>query len=266
MGKKANIAMWGKKSRQMGTYEIKVHPDQFWLLERDRDEKEEYYYIKNIHHDGYRIGKWGKGDKDVGSYGGKYYSDQLWKFVKEGDYYRIYNKKYPTAKIAKWGKGDGDWGTYAKDDYDDQLWKLTPRFTATPSTKILWHSDNRTGSKPFAVKKTVTTGIVLTRSETVSTKVGLAASLNLAATYKAVTAGLTTSVSYEITKSMTTTEEKSWSETTEIPFEAPAGKNYRVVQNTMIFTSPYPDDDMELFLSYRIDETTGDFDEELKID
>ena len=82
----ANLAMWGTKSREMGTYEQKIYPDQFWQLKQNSNHPG-YYYIYNVNFDGYRVGKWGKGDEEVGSYNGQYFPDQLWKFVKvEGNY------------------------------------------------------------------------------------------------------------------------------------------------------------------------------------
>ncbi len=100
----AKLAMWGTNttngpcgrwpcgvpcgvtSRDMGTHEQKIYPDQFWQLKQNSNHPG-YYYIYNVMYDGYRVAKWGKGDEEVGSYNGQYHSDQLWKFViVEGNY------------------------------------------------------------------------------------------------------------------------------------------------------------------------------------
>ena len=85
---KANLAQWGKRGRDMGTYERGLHPSQLWLLEA-HPQHADYYYVKNCHFDGYRIGKWGSGDSKVGVYNGQFSEDQLWTFVHEGNgFYR----------------------------------------------------------------------------------------------------------------------------------------------------------------------------------
>ena len=72
----------------MGTYELSVDADQLWQLEAHPDYPG-YYYIKNCHYDGYRIGKSNTLNTALGVWSGKYDIDQLWKFVHEGDgYYR----------------------------------------------------------------------------------------------------------------------------------------------------------------------------------
>ena len=126
----AKLAQWGTSSRDVGTHEQAIYPNQLWLL-NESESNPGYYYIKNAEHNGYRLAKWASGDQKTGVYNGQYYDDQLWRFQKEGEYYRIYNKKYSSAKITKWGKEDSKWGTYDGPNYDDQLWKLVPRFEAT---------------------------------------------------------------------------------------------------------------------------------------
>lgn len=82
----ANIAQWGTDGRDMGTYELKVYPDQLWQLKKDTNHPG-FYYINNAKWDGYRIAKWGESGSDVGAYNQKYYDDQMWKFEHvEGDY------------------------------------------------------------------------------------------------------------------------------------------------------------------------------------
>lgn len=79
----ANLAMWGTGHREMGTYELKMHMDQFWMLKEDTNHPG-YYYIYNVKFEGYRLTKFGQGDKEVGSYGKEYAEDQLWRSVKVG--------------------------------------------------------------------------------------------------------------------------------------------------------------------------------------
>ena len=83
----ANLAMWGTDGRDMGTYEKKIHPDQFWQLKAN-DNHPGYFYIYNVVHSGYRVAKWGKGNTSVGAFYGNYNDDQLWKFEKvDGKYF-----------------------------------------------------------------------------------------------------------------------------------------------------------------------------------
>ena len=255
----ANIAQWGTKSRDMGTYEQKVYLDQFWQLKEDSNNKG-FYYIHNIKNEGYRIAKWGTGNKDCGIYNGQYFQDQMWKFVpQDGGYYRIYNYKYPKAKITKFGKGDDDWGTYTGADYDDQLWKLTPRYKAEMAEEILFEADNRAGSRPYKQKTTVTMGLKLTSSNSLTSKVGLEVALAFAVSGVGVSAEMTARVTSEISEYMSSSEEKSWSKTEETTFSAPAGKNYRVKQTVFRFSSPLGEDNLDLRSKYTIEETDGEF-------
>ena len=70
----------------MGTYEQKVHIDQFWLLEESQIHRG-YYHIYNLKYDGYRVAQREPGTKEAGSYDGHYYDDQLWKFEDAGGMY-----------------------------------------------------------------------------------------------------------------------------------------------------------------------------------
>ena len=67
----AKLAMWGTGGRDMGTYEQKINPDQFWQLKEYPDHPG-YYYIYNVKYEGYRVAKWAKGNEKVGCYNGKY--------------------------------------------------------------------------------------------------------------------------------------------------------------------------------------------------
>ncbi|CAB4005144.1 tetratricopeptide repeat 28-like [Paramuricea clavata] len=175
------------------------------------------------------------------------------------DFYRIYNLKYSNARIAKWGKGDGEWGTYDGDLYDDQVWKLVPRFKAAISNINIWSCDNREGSVDFSEEKSVTIGLKLTSSSTVSTTVGLEVSLKASASFAGFGAEVESKISKQIQKSLSNTAEKDWIRKSTIKFTAPKGKNYRVKQLTCSFMSPLAADDCVLNCDYVVEETDGDF-------
>ena len=166
---------------------------------------------------------------------------------------------YAKARLAKWGKGDGDWGTYDGDIYEDQSWKLVPRFKANVSNVTIWSCDNRQGSEPFSEEITVTTGIKLTSSASISTTVGLETSFKAAVSKVASSVEVETKLSVEIQTSLSHSQEKNWSRTSKIKFTAPKGKNFRVKQLTCQFASPLASDDCALTCHYVIEETEGEF-------
>ena len=61
----------------------------------------------------------------------------------------------------------------------------------------------------------------------------------------------------EIKKSLTRGSEKTWSSKSTITFTAPAWKNYRVTQFIVKFKSEIPGDEIALYTSYKVEETTG---------
>ena len=131
-----------------------------------------------------------------------------------------------------------------------------PRFKANVGNVTIWACDNRQGSENFSEEVTVTTGQKLTSSHSISTKVGLESSL------KASLSGVgefQTSLSLQIERSLSYTEEKNWSRQSKITFTAPKGKNYRVKQVTCFFKSPLADDDCDLMCDYIVEETDGNF-------
>ena len=105
---------------------------------------------------------------------------------------------------------------------------------------------------------TITTGITLTESETVSTKVGFEYSLtsSVSAGIGGFSAGLesTATYTYEIQRSLSTSTESSWSKETTTTFTAPAGKQYKIFQTVLDFSSPYQLDDCSLYSHERIEE------------
>lgn len=245
----AKLDQWGTKNgRSMGTTELDINPDQFWILEKD-ERHSDYFYIKNANHRGYRIGKWSNKNEDTGIYKGQYATDQLWRFERiEDDYYKIYNYKYKQAKMAKWSKKNGDWGTYpGKPTHEDTvLWKLVPRYKAKVDTEVLWHCDNRNGSRDVGHEVDITKGINLTKSESnsVSTTVGFKNSLKLSLP----DTELETEFNEEIENSISVkkTKEKIISRTTKTKFTAPKSFNYRVLQHYCKYRSPLESDNCEL--------------------
>ena len=175
--------------------------------------------------------------------------------VSADDYYTITNFKYPHARIAKWGKGDGDWGTYTEGFYEDQLWKLVPRFKAEIRNVTVWSVDNRQGTLDFTEEITVTTGLKLTTSSSVSTKFGFERSLEASVSVADIGAKDTTKIFAEIQASLAHSEEKEWSRQSKITFRAPKGKLYCVKQLACDFQSPLVTDDCLLTCNYVIEET-----------
>lgn len=167
--------------------------------------------------------------------------------------------QYAKARLAKYGKGDDQWGTYDRDIYEDQSWKLVPRFKANVRNETIWSCDNRQGSEPFSEEITVTTGIKLTSSASISTTVGLETSLKAAVSNAAASVDVETKLSVQIQTSLSHSEEKNWSRTSKITFTAPRRKNFRVKQLTCQFASPLASDDCALTCHYMIEETDGEF-------
>ena len=65
----------------------------------------------------------------------------------------------------------------------------------------------------------------------------------------------------QLESSMSSSEEKSWSKTTKTTYTAPAGKNYRVLQMVVNFSSPLDSDNCCLHGDERIEESTEEFKE-----
>ena len=263
----AKLAQWGTRGRDIGTYEQKVYPDQLWRLEAE-PEHPGYYYICNVHNDGYRIGKWGGDDQAVGNCNGQYFDDQLWKFEKFGDFYRIFNYKYKDAKIAKWGKGDGAWGTYDGTFFDDQLWKLTSLFEVTLTKASVLNIDNREGSKNVIIERSVTKGVKLTTRSSLSTKEGFKDSLKYSASLeigKVAKVGMEEAfdIHREIESSLSHRSEEQWSETTKVTFTVPRRVNYRVTQWQLNFRSSnlILNDNCQgqVLTKIKVEETKGEF-------
>lgn len=261
----ARLAQYGPGSRDIGTYEQKVYPDQLWRLQAE-PKHPGYYYICNVHNDGYRIGKWGRGDDEVGNYNGQYFDDQLWKFEKSGDFYRIFNYKYKDAKMAKYGKGDDQWGTFSGDNYDDQLWKLTPLLEGSLGKTLVWSIDNRQGSKDVTVQRSVTKGVKITQASSLTKKQGFKASLKFSASLAikgifSVGSEMSREFSQEIQSSVSHANENQWSETTTVTFTAPKGVNYRVTQWQFNFGSDTMSDQCQgqVLTKFKVEETKGGF-------
>lgn len=251
------------KKTNLGSYEQGTYDDQLWLLEEEPKHKG-YYYIKNKRHN-WRICKSGKDREDVWCYGGNHFDDQLWRFEHDGDnYYRIYNYSYPNDKLTKFGSGNDRIGSYDGANYDDQVWKLIPWYEVKESdikSNILFDCDNRTGSAAFKKTVTVTQGLKLTNSSSLSSTLGIENSLTAAANYGIASAEMTSTITASLSASINSSSEETWSQTETITFSAPAGKNYRVKQIECPFNSAYEPDSMTLGCSYEIQETDGEFED-----
>ena len=123
----------------------------------------------------------------------------------------------------------------------------------------IWSCDNREGSEPFSEEITVTTGIKLRSSESISTTVGLETSLKASVSDAGVSVDMETKLSTQIQTCLSHSEEKNWSRTSKITFTAPKGKNYRVKQLTCDFASPLGSDDCALTCHYTIEERDDEF-------
>ena len=117
----------------------------------------------------------------------------------------------------------------------------------------------RQGSTAVTKEFTITTGLKLTKSKTVTTTAGFEHSItaSLSVPIKGLTAGMesTTKFYAQIESSLSSSEEKYWSKQTKTTYTAPAGKKYRVVQTLLDFSSPLELDDSTLYNSERIEES-----------
>jgi hypothetical protein len=261
----ANIANWEGGEKSIGTYEKKLYFDQFWLL-KESERHEGFYYIINTARRRL-IGMLSPHNESIRAYAdnGKKDERHLWKFKKHDgkDMYQIYNKKFDSHKLAKWGGKDGDFGASTAADYDGQFWTLTPKYKVE-KRNIIWRIikqvDNREGTEEVVIEETVTNGLTLTKSKSLSTKLGTQTSLQTAASYPGLFEGeVAQTVSAEITSAMSTSEERSWSRSVKWTFKAPAGKNYRVRQRLVTFNSQLPQDNLCLNMYTEINESTESF-------
>jgi len=251
------------EKRGMGTTAKKITRNCFWRLEEDKNKLGWYYIYSAASESRGRIEKSGHGDSDVGIQNGSHSDDQLWKFVDCGDgFYRIYNYKHRGARLAKWGKNDDDWGTCYSELGSNQLWKHTPRYKAQIKKDIVWKCDNRMGSRDFSQKVAVTVGLKVTNSEMVSFTAGLHYSLksavdaaNEGAENEAIDIDKKHEIYCALSRHISLDKNRPWSETIDITFTAPAGKQYRVCQLICDFQSPLEEDNLTVGCSYSMEET-----------
>lgn len=246
----------------VGTSE-NLHYDQLWQFQSASNfpgEPDGAYYITNVKH-GARLMTDGK---DIGVYDKSYENNQLWTLRKHenGEGYFIYNKDFSKCCIAKpqrknkvslcttsltaW---DGD-----TQENDFTKWVLVPRFRANYVKTVIWSADNRRGSQDFSETVKLTKGLKLTSSMELTTKVGLEVSLKMSLGLLGL-GDLESTVSAEISTTLSRGTEKMWQESHEIKFTAPAGKMYRVFQHQISFESDLTCDGMQYYGSYAIDES-----------
>ena len=99
-------------------------------------------------------------------------------------------------------------------------------------------------------------GLNLTSSKSFSTKFGLKTSLEASIGQGGFGTLQMTDCSTELESSVSTTDEKSWQRETKVKLVARAGKNYRVLQNTVKFESPLVADNCKLLCSYTIEKSS----------
>lgn len=117
----------------------------------------------------------------------------------------------------------------------------------------------RQGKYDIPIEVTVTTGLKLTSSSSLSTKVGFKYSLksSVSAGIDGVKAGMESSAEFsaQIEGSISKDEEKYWSKQIKKKYIAPAGKKYRVVQTILDFSSKHDVDNCSLYCSERVEES-----------
>ena len=113
----------------------------------------------------------------------------------------------------------------------------------------------RQGTHDITVTYEVTTGLKLTRSSSLTTRVGFEYSLksSLSAGIEGISAGMesTATFSTQIETSVSSSEEKFWTKTITKNYTVPAGKKYRVLQTVLDFSSPLEIDDCSLYFEER---------------
>ena len=103
-----------------------------------------------------------------------------------------------------------------------------------------------------------TTGLILTKSKSVSTKIGFESSLkaSVSAGVEGLTENMVTTaqIKEEISSSLLGSEEENWSKVFKTRHTIPAWRNYRVWQLHLNFSSPIESDNCSLYCSERIEE------------
>jgi len=244
-----------------------VRPNQLWRFTAATNfpgGQKGYYYISNLVNEDRLMSIKG----DVGVYGAEYGDDQLWRLSKQKGGskkhtpYLLENKAYPKFRLEKYGKRDNlirmddGWQDVGSDVPDNAKWVLVPRYSANYVKTVIWMADNRRGTQDFAEEVTFSTGLRLQKSSEISTKIGLEASLK--ASIQGV-GDLETKFSAEISTSMSSESESTWGQENKITFTAPAGKQYRVLQDQISFNSDFERDNLRFYGAYTIEETNDKF-------
>ena len=116
----------------------------------------------------------------------------------------------------------------------------------------------RKGKFDIPIEVTVTTGLKLTHSSSLTTKVGFERSLkcSLSAGIDGIKAGVESGAKFtaELQASMCSGDEISWSKQIKKKYIAPAGKKYRVVQMVLDFSSQLEVDNCRLYCVERVEE------------
>jgi len=190
---------------------------------------------------------------------------------KEHGTYHICWYKNTLRTLTQWGCRSDEWGAVLSVDSASGDWRLTPRFDVKLDWYLVFHYDNRTGTKDIVREEQVEVGITLTESNTIDVKTELKNSMKLAAHAGIALEGVgdfgesmevENSIDDTVDSSMTSDVEKSWSRMVNTKFIVPAGKNYRVKGIKTTFNGLQNlGDSMGVTTAakhYRIDETPGD--------
>jgi len=237
---RARIAQWGRRHRNVGTYQHGLRFGQLWTMKSDPNKKG-CYYIHNYKYSRYRLADYrGK----LLTYPKSYFDDQLFKFVPNGKgYYRIFSCYYPTHRLRKWGAQDYKTSFSRRAGGSEQLWKLVPRYTATLYSKVVFKLDNRQNTKDVHKVITTTVGLTRTSKRRISHKTNF--KLGLSTIIKKLT------VSPEITHTMDIVKEnirvKKWQKVVKETYTISAGTNFMLVQQVAELKSVMNKDDVKLF-------------------
>jgi len=233
-------------------------PDQLWLFTAasNFNGPKGYYYIKNLAHGGRLMSGDGQLRQRVGVYSSEYGDDQLWKLKKKGKGFILSNKAHPEARLTKSQPANDYVGVVAGTHGDlDQVWSIIPRYEANYVKTVIWSTDNRKGTNDFSETVKVSKGLKLMSSSSLSTKVGLETSIEKSIGKAGIGGKASAKLTTEISTSMESSTEETWTEEREVTFTAPAGKQYRVWQEQLSLDSDVKSDNIRFYGEYTIEES-----------
>ena len=253
---RARLAQWGPGHTDVGTYEHGLNPNQLWTLE-SHPHRPGSYHVINERNPQHRLTNH---KHNFIVYNGPHFPDQLFKFVSKDDgYYFIQSAHYPEDWLTKHGVENSQVSFREFNGGDDQLWRLVPRFQARVYDREVFHFDNRQGSNPIIREISITTGIRRTSTSSLSNqttyKKSISAALGLAV--EVLDLGVRQAIEYEnqLETSFSEEVEQSWSQTENITFTVPPGKNFKVVQRGVKFEGQIAADTCVLLTNIKVFES-----------